>query len=40
MYGCEVDVATQTVKIAVGPGKDAKTLAGPRIAALGYRLVE
>jgi copper chaperone CopZ len=40
VYGCEVDVATQTVKVAVGPGKDAKALAGPRIAALGYRLVE
>lgn len=40
VYGCEIDVATATVKVAVGPGKDARTLAAPRIAALGYRVVE
>lgn len=38
VYGCEVDVATATVKVAVGPGKDARALAAPRIAALGYRV--
>jgi copper chaperone CopZ len=39
VYGVEVDLGSQVVKIAVAPGHDGRALAAPRIDALGYRVV-
>ena len=40
IYDVEVDLAGGTVKIASAPDQDARALAGPRIAALGYQVAE